>query len=247
MAASAAATDLLHEFDRAAQGRSEYLQIRELTVAFTISILPRVDRMDRGRLFRIMMSKNKLLGLLVIAVGVSGIGVAVAQTAASSPSTTGSLGAQDQHVESTLSPAQMRATANQYLPTMEQSAQTIRRQLEQARESRDVVKVLCLNDKLNQVDVALRSVKDRISALGVAADHNDVDRSKHEFTVIQVLRDRVRALGQEASQCIGEETGLIDEPKVRVDIDPTIPKQDPTVVPTESVISVPPTISSPTR
>ncbi|HMA93278.1 MAG TPA: hypothetical protein VKP30_11370, partial [Polyangiaceae bacterium] len=153
----------------------------------------------------------------------------------------------ERQVDSSLSPAQMRAAANQYLPTMEQSAQTIRRQLEQARETRDVVKVLCLNDKLNQVDVALRSTKDRIQALDGAVERNDSDRSRHEFTVIQVLRDRVRALSQEASQCIGEETGFIDDPKVRVDIDPTIPKQDPTVVPTDTVISVPPSISSPTR
>lgn len=195
-----------------------------------------------------MMSKNKLLGLLVAALAVSGFGVAVAQTTAAAPTAgADNFAAPDRQVEANLSPAQMRAAANQYLPTMEQSAQTIRRQLEQARESRDVVKVLCLNDKLNQVDVALRSTKDRISALGSAADRNDTERSRHEFTVVQVLRDRVRALSQEASQCIGEETGFIDDPKVTVNIDPTIPKEDPTAFPTDVWISVPPSISSPTR
>jgi len=195
-----------------------------------------------------MMSKNKLIALLVAALAASGFGVAVAQTTAAAPSAGVDNLAAERQAEANLSPAQMRAAANQYLPTMEQSAQTIRRQLEQARESRDVVKVLCLNDKLNQVDVALRSTKDRISALGSAADRNDVERSRHEFTVVQVLRDRVQALSQEASQCIGEETGFIDDPKITVNIDPTIPKKDPTGFTTDDAwFSVPPSLSSPTR
>jgi hypothetical protein len=213
-----------------------------------------VDRMDRGRLFRTMWTKNTLRLAIIAVLAVSGLSIAAAQTSAPADNGGASLPAADNKAEMNLSPAQMRAAANQYLPTMEQSAQTIRRQLEQARESRDVVKVLCLNDKLNQVDVALRSTKDRLQSLAGAADKNDTERSRHEFTVIQVLRDRVRALSQEASQCIGEETGFIDEPKVRVDIDPAIPKQDPTVVPQDPFIpplTVPPpntpVISSPTR
>ena len=207
-----------------------------------------VDRMDRGRLLRMKLSKNSLRLAIVAALAVGGLGIAAAQTAGAVDNGGAALPAADNKGDMNLSPAQMRAAANQYLPTMEQSAQTIRRQLEQARESRDVVKVLCLNDKLNQVDVALRSTKDRLQSLSGAADHNEVERSRHEFTVIQVLRDRVRALSQEASQCIGEETGFIDEPKVRVEIDPAIPKQDPTVVPVEPFISLPPyVIMSPTR
>lgn len=191
-------------------------------------------------------SKNTFRFVVVACLVAGGFGVAAAQTSSGTDSGGAALPAVDSSAEVNLSPAQMRATANQYLPTMEQSAQTIRRQLEQARESRDVVKVLCLNDKLNQVDVALRSTKDRIQSLSGAVERNEAERSKHEFTVIQVLRDRVRALSQEASQCIGEETGFIDEPKVRVEIDPAIPKQDPTVLPQEPVISLPPVITPPT-
>lgn len=191
-----------------------------------------------------VLSKSSLRIAIVAAVALSGFGIAAAQTAGSADSGGASLPAAGK-AEGNLSPAQMRAAANQYLPTMEQSAQTIRRQLEQARESRDVVKVLCLNDKLNQVDVALRSTKDRMLSLSAAAERNDAERSLHEFTVVQVLRDRVRALSQEASQCIGEETGFIDEPKVRVEIDPAIPKQDPTIVPIDPLINLAPVVNPP--
>jgi hypothetical protein len=196
------------------------------------------------------MSLNSKLRIgFVAALIVSGLGIAAAQPALTSGSNgANTAGLSEKRVETNLSPAQMRAEASQYLPAMEQSGQTIRRQLEQAREARDVVKVLCLNDKLNQVDVAVRSTRDRVTSLNGAVERNDTERSRHEFTVIQVLRDRVRALSQEASQCIGEETGFIDEPKVSVEIDPAIPKEDPTVFPEAPVvIVVPPTELSATR
>jgi hypothetical protein len=196
-----------------------------------------------------MTINSKLrIGILASLV-VSGLGIAAAQPAATNGLNSASGTAlSENRVESNLNPAQMRSEASQYLPAMEQSGQTIRRQLDQAREARDVVKVLCLNDKLNQVDVAVRSTRDRVASLGAAVDRNDTERARHEFTVVQVLRDRVRTLSQEASQCIGEETGFIDEPKVSVEIDPAIPKDDPTVFPQDpAIISTPPTITSPTR
>src|SRR6188474_2425349 len=141
---------------------------------------------------------------------VGGFGVAYAQTADTPPPATppAETGAQR---DVTLTPEQMLAEAERNLPEMERGATVVRRQLEQAREARDVVKVLCLNDKLNQIDVATRSGRDRLTSLRGAAGRKDQDRTKHEYTVIQVLRDRVRALLAEANQCIGEETGFVGE------------------------------------
>lgn len=192
-----------------------------------------------------MTLNNKLRIGLVSALIVSGLGIAVAQPVATSSSSVSSTPTPSEN--SNLSPAQMRTEAAQYLPAMEQTGQTIRHQLDQARESRDVVKVLCLNDKLNQVDVAVRSARDRVTSLNGAVERNETERSQHEFTVIQVLRDRVRALSQEASQCIGEETGTIDEPKVSVQIDPALP-EDPAAWPDAPVyVVMPPTVLSATR
>jgi hypothetical protein len=144
-----------------------------------------------------------------------------------------------------LSPQQMLSEAEGYQPSMEQGAAFVRKQLTDAREAKDVVKVLCLNDKLSQIDVAIRSARDRMPNLRSAAERNDNDRARHEFTVIQVLRDRVRALVAEANQCIGEETGFVGDSEVVVDIDPTIP-DDPSDFPDDPLLSQPPVLSSPT-
>jgi hypothetical protein len=181
-----------------------------------------------------------LLALLGVA------GVAAAQQKASPPSSAKppvELGARQ---EVTMTIPEMAADAKGYLPTMDRGAAVVRRQLADAREKRDVVRVLCLNDKLNQIDLATRTASDRVEALNSAASQNDLDRTKHEYTVARVLRDRVNTLVTEANQCIGEETGFFGDSKVTVDIDPNIPDTDPSDFPDDPLVSQPPVLGTPT-
>jgi hypothetical protein len=188
-----------------------------------------------------MLSKRLWgLGLAVAILGA--FGVAFAQEPAPAATTPEVTAQRDVK----LSPSQMRDEAEGYMPEMERGSSGVRHMLTEAREQRDVVKTLCLNDKLNQIDVATRSARDRMPNLRGAAEKNDTDRARHEFTVIQVLRDRVRSLVAEANQCIGEETGFVGESQVTVEIDPTIP-DDPSTFPQEPVLSQPPVIASPIK
>lgn len=138
---------------------------------------------------------------------------------------------------------QMATQVSKALVQMEQGASSVRQQLEQARAGHDVVKVLCLNDKLNQIDVAVRSATDHKASFDAALTRKDRDRAHHEYTVIQVLRDRARSLVSEANQCIGEEVGFVGEASVTVEVDSTIP-EDPSGYPEDSLISTPPTVAS---
>jgi hypothetical protein len=211
-----------------------------LTGKFVVPILP-ASQLEGG--FDAMRLMKPLLvsvaGLLVL----GGLGVAFAQTGGAVTPPPAEVGAQR---DVTLTPVQMQTNVEKFLPQMEQGQNTVRRQLERARQQRDVVKTLCLNDKLTQIDVALRTSRDRYTSLRAAVARADGDRSKHEYTVLQVLRDRIRALVSEANQCIGEETGFIGESRVTVDIDPNIPDTDPSEFPESPLISDPPTLSSPT-
>jgi hypothetical protein len=147
--------------------------------------------------------------------------------------------------EDNLSPDEMLAKAKQFVAGIEQASGSISRQLQAARKERDVVRVLCLNDKLNQVDVALGSAQDRLGSLRTAAERADVDRTKHEYTVLEVLNDRVRVLVNESNQCVGEETGFIGEAEVSVSVDPNLPNADTTGSAAASAPPPPPNISSP--
>jgi len=145
-----------------------------------------------------------------------------------------------------LSPQEQLTQADSFIARMGVSGSNVRRMLEQARNQRDVVKTLCLNDKLNQIDVATRSAQDRRSALEQASGRRDGDLASHEFTILTVLRQRVEQLGGEANQCIGEEAGFIGETKITTTVDPNLPTEDPSAYPDSlnPVVSVPPVCAS---
>ena len=87
-----------------------------------------------------------------------GHGIAAAQAQTGQPAADANAGITRQV---NLSPAEQVAQAEGFLSRMDGSRMVVRRQLETARAQRDVVKTLCLNDKLNQLDVAIRSARER--------------------------------------------------------------------------------------
>jgi hypothetical protein len=138
-----------------------------------------------------------------------------------------------------LSPADQVREADTILQRMDMARSGIRRQLETARAQRDVVKTLCLNDKLNQVDVAKRSAQERASALKSAVQRNDADLGNHEFTILKVLQQRSEQLTAEANSCVGQEEAFVGVSKVTQTVDQNLPppsnetefpQSDPTLV-----------------
>ena len=183
--------------------------------------------------------KIGFFGLLIS----GGFGVAYAQDLdkTAPPPADGSVGMKR---DVKLSPDEQLKAADAVLGRIDNASNTVRKQLEQARAQRDVVKSLCLNDKLTQIDVAARSGKDRREALRQAAARQDSELATHEYTILMVLKDRVDQLIAEANQCIGEEAGFVGETKVTVTIDPNLPREDPAQYPENPIISVPPSCAS---
>ena len=190
------------------------------------------------------MRRQSVLGFtavtaLAVLVG-HGIAAAQAQGGAS-PSPDAMVGVSRQV---TLTPAEELAQADGFLARMDGARTTVRRQLETARAQRDVVKTLCLNDKLNQIDVAIRSARERRQSLEAAANRKDADLANHEFTILSVLKQRGDQLTAEANQCIGQEAGFVGESAVTSTIDPNLPKEDPSEYPSHNFIIEPPACTS---
>jgi hypothetical protein len=188
-----------------------------------------------------MRATKKAWAFLAAGAVLCCFGVALAQDATQSSSIS-----VDSQKDVSLTPAQMLQKARSYKPAMDNDAAAVQRQASDAKQKHDVVKSLCLGDKLSQIHVAVSTASGRIESLDAAVSHNDADAAKHEFTIVKVLKDRSAALVAEANQCIGEETGFIGESTLTVSIDPTIPNTDPSVFPNDPVISEPPVSSSPT-
>jgi len=135
--------------------------------------------------------------------------------------------------------------ASRHISRMVSAGDTARKMLSDARKDRDVVKTVCLNDKVSQVDVAIRSAKERRSQLAEAVGRNDGELAGHQFTMLAVLRQRVEQVMAEAKQCIGEDAAFVGETSTRVTIDPSIAADETPYPTTElSLVIAPPPCTS---
>lgn len=148
--------------------------------------------------------------------------------------------------ELTLSAEQMASRGAAAVAAIDAAQSTVAGMVTSAKDNRDVVKVLCLDDKNNQVGVALRTAEDREASLRAALDAGAEERARHEFTLLMVLKERVDVLLSEANQCIGEETGFTGEAELIVEVDPNLPEVEPeTVIIAPATVIEPAEISSP--
>ncbi len=191
------------------------------------------------------MRRQRILGFTAVTAFalLIGHGIAAAQAQNTPPAAApDAIGGITKQVN--LSPQEELAQSESILARMDASRTGVRRQLETARAQRDVVKTLCLNDKLNQIDVAVRSARERREALQAAVQRSDADLASHEFTILSVLRQRSDQLTAEANQCIGQEAGFVGDSAVSATIDPGLPDPPGWQPPGDNVIVEPPTCSS---
>jgi len=124
----------------------------------------------------------------------------------------------------------------------------VSRLLDTARQERDIIKVNCLNDKLTQIDVTLRSSRDHQDLLQTAVQINNDGQRNHEYALITIFRQRANTLEEEARRCVGEETGNFGEDQtVTFRVSPNIPEQDTTQYPIEPMTPERPLPQSPVR
>lgn len=170
--------------------------------------------------------------------GAVGAGAGGAAPTNGAPGTSAQVGFQRR---TALTPQEQLTESQSHLMRMESASTGVRKMLAEARRQRDVVKTLCLNDKLSQVDVAIRSGRDRRTQLQSAVSRNDAEQANHEFTILTVLRQRVEQLVAESNQCIGEEAAFVGDTRVTTTVDPSIPPDEaPYPVTDPVVIQTPP-------
>lgn len=131
-------------------------------------------------------------------------------------------------------------SASEVLMRMDSARGTVRRMLQEARGQRDVIMTLCLDDKLNQIDVALRNARDRKSTIDIAVKKNDIELAQREMTQLNVLRQRTEQLVAEANTCISKETETVGAAASIISIDPSIADEAAYYPPGIIIIEPPP-------
>jgi hypothetical protein len=125
---------------------------------------------------------------------------------------------------------ELLARARQMQIGIAQVADSLSNALREARQNKDVVREVCLDDKLNQADVAAETAQDRVSSMVAAIAVGDVATVKRDFVVLSALSDGAQDLAASGDRCLGEEqaSNLGDPKPLQVTIDPAIPTQETT-------------------
>ena len=137
-------------------------------------------------------------------------------------------GDDDLHKGATLSPRESATQAHDYLSRMQASEKAVTKLQDRAQKQKDVIKLNCVTDKLIQVRGHLVVASKSVSTLDEAVSRSDDGARQHEFTRIIILHQKVDSLTTEAGNCLGEDVSYIGDTKVDVEIDPSVPKEDPT-------------------
>jgi hypothetical protein len=133
------------------------------------------------------------------------------------------------------------------LQKMRQALKDVLAKLEEARSSRDVVKLNCVNEKLTQVKGLLRISELADVAMQEAIAKKEDSSALHEYTKVSIATTKVNQLRAEAEQCLGQLAFRTDENlAVDVDVPEDLPKGDLTTPTTPVNVNTRAPAASPT-
>lgn len=178
-----------------------------------------------------------LLGGLAVAQGTNGTAPGAPAAAPQTPSETSNIPDADKVKRSGDAITKMRSQLKDVLG-----------KLEEARQSKDVVKLNCVNEKLAQMKGLLRISEAADISLQEAVAKKESESADHEYTKVSIAEVKVNELRAAAEECIGQ-LGFRTDENQTVDVEePTdLPKGDPTqVAPVPGVIGRAPAASGTT-
>jgi hypothetical protein len=137
--------------------------------------------------------------------------------------------------------------SSEALVKMRSSLKDVLGKLEEARSSKDVVKLNCVNEKLTQMKGLLRISEQSDVQLQESVAKRETATSEHEFTKVSIARSKVDQLRAEAEECIGQLAFRTDENlSIEVEVPDYLPAGDPTQMQPPIPIDTRPPPASPT-
>ena len=126
-----------------------------------------------------------------------------------------------------LSPGQTLKEARSYRVKMGDTSARIDKLLQKARDKKDVIMIVCVDDKKTRVKGHIAVADQSLGTLETALQRGDEGGRQHEFMRLTILFQKVVVLGTEAENCIGEDVSYVGDTKVEEEVDPSIPVDDP--------------------
>jgi len=124
------------------------------------------------------------------------------------------------------------------LSSMEKSRGLIQTMLARAKKDKDIIKINCVQRKLDQVKNLIALAREQFSKYLMDKASGATGSSVSLRQRVSMFRERVGEKEQEARQCAGEGVRVTERPEVTETVDPRIPQEDPTQ-PTGSIWVMP--------
>ena len=128
----------------------------------------------------------------------------------------------------TLSVQEMNAQAREYQQNMASVLKRIHTLEETARKQKDIIKLNCVINKQTEAKVNASIAEQATASLQENVARGDEGGRIHEFTRLTIINQKISVLGAEAENCIGEDLSFVGATRVDLEIDPNIPRDDPT-------------------
>jgi hypothetical protein len=192
-----------------------------------------------------MLRAFRVIGFSILMTG----SVAVAQPAgegAPAPAPTPPEAAPAAVQKPSVSGQQMLDQGHEYRRQIEATVLQIQSQAQQAKADKDVIRLNCLMDKLNQARVNSMMMDQALQALQEAMSHREEGAQLHEYARITIINQKVQVLRTEADACVGAETNYVGPTKVLVETPPNLQEgtDDPPIsVPPPPLVENPPPAS----
>jgi len=133
------------------------------------------------------------------------------------------------------------------LTSMRTALREVLEKLQEARNTKDVVKLNCVNEKLTQIKGLLRISEQADVGLQEAVARKETTATQHEYTKVMIAQQKVTQLRSETEECIGQLAFRTDENlSVEVEEPRDLPGGDPTRPPPPEDVIVRPPPASPT-
>ncbi len=128
-----------------------------------------------------------------------------------------------------LSPREALRQGAMELWAAEKSGEKVREYLVAARKKKDIIRINCVQEKLSQINTVIGLARKGLKDLRSAAPKDDTgEKSRILYEKMSIYREQAENIRREAEGCSGEELTYTGKTKVTVEIDPSIPKIDPT-------------------
>ena len=91
--------------------------------------------------------------------------------------------------------------------------------IENARKEIDTVRILCLDDKLTQIQSLAKGIQNRVNSLKMTLEAKDSGAARHQFVIIQVSFNKLEGLRVQADACVGNSDFAVGASESDVSVD----------------------------